>query len=145
METAIQWATLGTLAVGFLGLIIAVSGQRKATYAQIITHYAARFERLRNQLPVELVPGTSGDRGEALSDEGRSAFIQYLDITYEEWYMRKHGYFPRGLWKLWKEDIAAFLSMPTAQLAWHEAKAAYRKAPGFCSFVEQCIQDSSSK
>jgi len=142
--TGMQWATLLTIVVGFLAVLVAIWSHRKATYAQIVTHYSARFQDLMDAAP-DALRGIGAVRDlPPRSPELTVWLMKYLDLTFEEWYMHRRGYFPSDLWRIWALDIKEFLRSPLVSREWVELESKYSHHKGFLAFVRKCVATESA-
>jgi|GEM_PF-5879723 len=134
MKGAMDWVALGALLAAVLGVVVAVWSHRKATYAQIVVHYSERFERLLD----ELLHAMHVAREEPYEDPSKVPlpFVKYFNLTYEEWYMARKRYFPRGLWKLWIEDITVLVQEPVVRRAWEALRPTFERQPRFQAFLD---------
>lgn len=130
-----SWIEIGMLMAGISAVVVAVWSHRKATYAQVVTHYAERFSRVRAALQVAS-DAQQPTRRDLANDPELRPFLDYFDLTYEEWYMARHRYLPGSLWHFWKKDVGTLMRTAAVRTAWTRAKAAYHDDEDFYTFME---------
>ena len=145
MGTGLQWATLVTLVLGFIGVVVAIWSHRKAVYAQIVTHYSTRFEEAIDKMPITIWMCEESDEIPPRTPELTACMVKYFNLTFEEWYMRKRGYFPADLWRIWKTDIQMFLADPVVLREWEALADRFAHHRAFDKFIRRCIEEGQLK
>lgn len=99
IQLAIQIATLISVVVGFLGLIIAMNNYRRQMNVQILMKYTERYEHILDQFPADALSARFDTK--ALPPQGpqlRLCVLKYLNLCSEEFYLVTHGYLSKSLW-----------------------------------------------
>lgn len=136
IQLAIQIATLTSVAVGFLGLIIAMNNYRRQMNVQILMKYTERYEHILDQFPPDALPARFDM--EALppqSPQLRLCLLKYLNLRSEEYYLTTHGYLSKSLWCIWEADLKRIVGSPLLQREWPILRTEFLSHQGF--YVEQ--------
>lgn len=145
MSIAIQIATLVTSLIGFGGLIFAVWSFRRTLHANVMMTYAERFTKLMDELPKEIFLGPkSRECSPAETPELTFTCIKYFNLTLEEFYLQKKGYFPKDLWQIWEADIKELLAHPLIQREWSNLQDSFKNYAEFRAFVEEAQKSEES-
>jgi hypothetical protein len=146
MSIAIQIATLVTTLIGFGGMIFAVWSFRKTLHANVMMTYAERFAKLMDNLPREIfLPSVSNQPLSPLTPEQKLTCLKYFNLTLEEFYLWKKGYFPKDLWQVWEGDIRKLLADPLMRLEWGNLKDSFKGDKDFSAFVEESQNPQKTK
>ena len=137
MSIAIQIATLVATLIGFSGLIFTFWSFRRTMHSHVMMTYAERFAKLMDELPRELFIDSQTKKEEPpATQDVKLTFLKYFNLTLEEYYLQKKGYFPKDLWQVWEADIKKLLAHPLMKREWTDLRDSFRDDPEFFDFVE---------
>lgn len=145
IQLAIQIATLISVVLGFLGLIVTLNNYRRQMNVQILMKYTERYEHILDQFPADALPARF-DR-EALppqSSQLRLCLLKYLNLCSEEFYLTTHGYLSKSLWTIWEADLKRILGSPLLRREWPTLRTEFLSHHEFLEFVERVQRDCKS-
>lgn len=144
METAVEIATLVAVLISAAGLMFAVTSFRRTMYSNILINYSQKFEKIMEELPREIfLPPSEPPRPlPPRSDDLTLTCIKYFNLTLEELWLRKNGYFPRDLWDFWEKDIKNLLASPLMVREWRSIRENFGGYQEFYNFVEEAQEQA---
>ena len=124
IETAIQLATLVSVAGGVVGLVLGIRIYRRQTNAQIFLEYTKRYQETMSAFPEPARTARLDLEGEppAPSQELTLAVLRYLNLCSEEFYLYKRGYLLRDIWLIWEDELKRTLRSPLLRREWQQLK-----------------------
>lgn len=147
MDEVVDIATLVAVLISAAGLVFAITSFRRSMYSNILINYSQRFEKIMEELPREtFLPQTEPPRPlPPRSDDLTLTCIKYFNLTLEELWLRKNGYFPKDLWELWEKDIKNLLASPLMVREWKEIRESFGGYQEFYDFVEEAQRAAQLK
>jgi len=103
-QVMIQYATLISLAIGMLGLGLAVSIHRQQITTQIFLELSARFDALLNTLPISVWRSTEGQLP-AQTDELAVSVFRYFSLVSFGYFLFQQGRIPKNMWELMRPSV----------------------------------------
>jgi len=131
---------LGLFSIGIAGFSLLQTSRyaRKQWNLNAFTHYTEKFERIMSSFPengyMYRLDSTKSIRS---NDEVRLAVLRYLNLTSEEYYLRKDGYISDEVWNIWEPEIIRTLQTPLLIQEWQNLKNEFMSYPRFQEFVDK--------
>jgi hypothetical protein len=136
----------GTIAIGSLGIYVALRNQHRQQNAQMAIEFSKRFQDmlrlfpkeawLANRNPSMLMPPTSQE----LTDCIRYAMELIADV----YYLRKIGYISKRVWNVWERQIRQTLAGQVFQREWKEVSTEFAYSADFVSYIDSLIGKEES-
>ncbi len=145
IQLAIQIATLISVVVGFLGLIIAMNNYRRQMNVQILMKYTERYEHILDQFPADALSARFDTK--ILPPESpklRLCVLKYLNLCSEEFYLTNHGYLSKSLWRIWEADLKRITGSPLLQREWPTLRAEFLSHHEFLEYVERVQHENKA-
>lgn len=138
LQLAIQIATLISMVVGFVGLIITTNNYRKQMNVQILMKYCERYEHILEQFPDDALRARFDS--EALPPESprlRLCILKYLNLCSEEFYLTNNGHLSKSLWHIWESDLKRMIASPLLKREWPILRSEFLSHREFLEYVER--------
>jgi len=138
MGLLLQSATLASVIVGFISLIITVRNFHRQMHAEIFAKYTERYERILEQFP----PDALASRFDARvlppqSPQLRLCVLKYLNLCSEEYYLMSERYLAKSVWRIWEADLKKIIGSPLVQREWPSLRAEFQAHQQFLGYVER--------
>lgn len=138
IQLAIQIATLTSVILGFLGLMIAMRSYRRQINVQILMKYTERYEHILDQFPADALPARFDTKAlPPQSPQPRLCVLKYLNLCAEEFYLTTHGYLSKSLWRIWEADLKRIIGSSLLQREWPTLRAEFLSHHEFLEYVER--------
>ena len=146
-NTLIQLATLISVIVGVVGLLIAVRGYKRQVNTQFFLEYTKRYDDIIQSFP----PGAWASRFNpaeelpAPSDELSMSILRYLNFVSQFQYFAHKGYIPKSVWRANEGELARTLGSPLFIREWKTIAPELSANRAFCQFVESVQRASDGE
>lgn len=112
--------------------------------AQTFITYTERYERIMNELPLEIRLLRFEPSAAAFGDDPRvqAVFLRYFNMCSEEFYLQSNGYLDQKLWRIWESEIRRTLASPLARAVWARVSSEFSSYSEFQEFVQSARQHS---
>jgi|SRR6185295_17338855 len=141
MEAAelIQLATLISVIIGVIGLIISIRAYRRQVGAQFLLEYTRRVDELIQSLPpnVWALHIIRDEPPPPPSDELSMNVLRCLNLVAQLHYFSHKGYMPPNAWRRGKLLYARILRSPLFRREWVVLQHVFETDRRFCRFVEK--------
>ena len=137
-ELAIQIATLLSVLVGIIGIVVGIITFKHQMNAQVFLECTKRYEQIMDTFP-------QGARGARLALEGKPppsseelslAVLRYLNLCSEEFYLCSCRYLSRNVWSIWEAELRRTVASPLLRREWRELRSEFQSYPDFVQYVE---------
>ena len=144
-STLIQLVQLGTIAIGFLGVLVTLRAHRRQMHVQMFIEFTSRVHDVLGSMPIQmwLVPDDSNElpqRGPELT----KSCLQCFHIVANLFDLHKAGYVSHELWKPWQRGIRRTMQGPLLQHEWLTVEAAFSHHPEFCHYMRSMIGEKAT-
>jgi hypothetical protein len=139
VTTLLQLATLFSIVVGVIGLLISFRAYKRQLSAQFLLEYTRRFDELMRSLPpsvwaAEVFPDSELPE---LNDDLRVGILRCLNFVAQMHYFSRKGYIPRHVWRIQEDRFTRALRSPLFVREWHAASSLFANDRAFCRYVER--------
>lgn len=142
LESAIQIATLFSVIVGFVSLILSINIYRRKMNAEIVMKYAERFQQIIEFFPEDLLLEHYLHGNHSAHNKGITlSAIKYFNFCSEEFYLQKKGYMSQEVWRVWEADMKRLLKTSFLKKEWESLRSHYKSFPEFFKYVEGVYSD----
>src|ERR1700678_3918088 len=113
-DILVQIGQFGTLAVGTVGICVALVNQRRQLNAQMFIEYSGRFQNLLRLFPTEawLANRNPSQPLPPPSQELTDCTLYCIQFVADVYHLHKGGYISKSLWRLWEREIRRTLAGP---------------------------------
>lgn len=137
LQLVLQFATLVSVVVGFLGLIITINNYRRQMTVQILMKYTEPYERIMADFPPTAFLARF-DSSVVPSEDPKLTLcvLRYLNLCSEEYYLTKHGFLAEDLWRIWEGDLRRMIASPMLRREWNSLRDEFVSHQEFLEYVE---------
>ncbi|MDQ3254189.1 MAG: hypothetical protein M3R15_09835 [Acidobacteriota bacterium] len=146
-STLIQLATLISVVVGVIGLLISVRAYKRQVSAQFLLEYSRRVDAITQSLPLS-VWGAHLFPEEELSepsDEVRLGVLRCLNYVSQLYDFCHQGYIPKSVWRKHEGLYAQILRSPLFRREWKTLAPMFATEREFYKYVEGVHQASDEE
>jgi len=147
ISTLIQLATLISVIVGVISLLITFRGYQKQVNAQFMLEYTRRVDDIMQTLPLKVwAPHlTPNEKPPAPSDELTMNVLRCLNYVSQLYFFCHMGYLPKSVWRLRQQIYVEILRTPLFMREWKHLRPIFVTETGFSKFVDSvqagCVID----
>ncbi|MGH9943450.1 MAG: hypothetical protein ACRD9R_13970 [Pyrinomonadaceae bacterium] len=140
-------ATLISVVVGVVGLLISIRAYRRQVSAQFLLEYSKRVDDITQSLPLivwaaHLFPGQELPEP---SNELRLGVLRCLNYVSQMHYFCHQGYIPKSIWRKHQGMYAQILQSPLFVREWKALAPMFVTEQAFCKYVEGVQQVSAGE
>ena len=142
-----QLGNAGTMLVGGIGIYVALRSQRRQVNAQTYLEVSGRFQELLRLFPTEawLANRNPAHPMPPPSREITDCTLYALQFASDVYYLRRGGYIPEHLWKVWERAIRRTLTGPVFQREWPGLAIEFAHSVEFVNYINTTIHCSEQK
>lgn len=141
MDTSelIQLATLISVLIGLVGIIVSIRAYRRQVSAQFILEYTRRFDDMLMTMPAHMWTLHILGKGEAPapSEEVTLGVLRCLNLVGQLHYFSRRGYIPPSSWRRTKVTLARILQSPLFRREWKNLAPIFETDRAFSRYVER--------
>lgn len=120
LDIILQFATLSTLVVGIIGILVRINGYRRQLNANLFIEYAGHYDAVIRSFPQNVWAQRFVDE-EQLPQESHEITIcvfRFLNFLAGAYYFHKKGYIEKEAWHIWEIQINTILQSPLFRREW---------------------------
>jgi hypothetical protein len=146
-STLIQLATLISVVVGVIGLLISIRAYKRQVSAQILLEYSKRVDDITQSLPPSVWAAHLFPDQELAepSDEVRLGVLRCLNYVSQLHDFCRQGYIPKSVWRKHQGLYAQILRSPLFRREWKNLAPVFSTERAFCKYVEGVQQMSDGE
>lgn len=132
-----QVGQLGTLAIGSVGICVALLNQRRQLNVQMFIEFSRRFQDLLRLFPTEawLANRNPSQPMPPRSQELADSTLYCLQFVYDVYHLHRGGYISKNLWKLCEREIRRTLTGRVFQREWTGIAAEFSHNQHFIQYM----------
>ena len=132
---------VGTMAIGSLGIYVALRNQQRQLNAQLFIEFSRRFQDLLRLFPTEawLANHNPLQPLPPSSQELTECTLYAMQFIADVYHLHRGGYIAKGLWKLWELQIRKTLSGRVFQREWERIADEFAHSPSFVEYIHGVI------
>jgi len=137
IEVFTQLGNAGTIAVGSLGIYVALRNQHRQLNAQMFIEFSGRFQELLRLFPTEawLANRNPSKPLPPSSQELTDCTLYAMQFIADVYHLHKGGYISKSVWRVWEREIRKTLTGPVFQREWHGVAAEFAHSRGFVNYI----------
>ena len=136
LELAVQIFTLISVVVAAVGLIVGVVVYRRQMNAQLFLEYTRRYEQIMESFPTDARLSLN-EKLPKSSRELTFCVLKYLNLSSEEFYLRRKHYLSKPIWSIWEKELKRTLRSPLLRREWGKLRNEFESYPTFSRYVEE--------
>ena len=147
LESIVQYATLGTLIIGFMSLVVWARIYRRQMNAQIVIELSARVGGMLQSFPAKLwVTQLNSDQPlPEQREEFSVAAIQYASIVAFAYHLHDRRYLADDIWAILRAEHQRTAASPWFVREWNVVKSQFGMYPSFIGYMEQLLPKHGSR
>jgi hypothetical protein len=137
IEVFTQLGNAGTIAVGSLGIYVALRNQHRQLNAQMFIEFSGRFQELLRLFPTEawLANRNPSKPLPPSSQELTDCTLYAMQFIADVYHLHKGGYISKSVWRVWEREIRKTLTGPVFQREWHGVAAEFAHTQDFVNYI----------
>jgi hypothetical protein len=146
LATLIQLAQLGTIVVGFLGVVATLRSHRRQMHVQMFIEFSSRFHDVLREMPTEVWICCEGSGAQALRSEDLTrSCLQCFHIVANLFQLHKAGYISQDLWTPWQRGIRRTMQGAALRQQWLALETVFSHQPEFCHYMQGLMGGKPSR
>jgi hypothetical protein len=143
----VQLGQFGTLAIGSVGIGVALVNQRRQLNAQMYIEYSGRFQELLRLFPTEawLANRNPAQPIPPSSQELTDCTLYCIQFIADVYHLHKAGYISDKLWILWEIEIKRTLTGRVFQREWAGVAAEFDHNQEFLQYIHKLMHRVQSR
>lgn len=135
------FGSAGTIAVGTIGILVALRNQRRQLHTQMYIELSKGFQEMLRSFPTEAwLANTNPSRPmPSPSREVTECTLYALQFVADVYYLHKGGYLSAHLWKLFERALQRTLGGRIFQREWESLSAEFSYSPEFVHYIDVTI------
>ena len=142
-STLIQLVQLGTIVIGFLGVLVTLRAHRRQMHMQMFIEFTSRVHDVLGSMPIQMWMIADGEGLPQRSAELTKSCLQCFHILANLFDLHKAGYVSKELWKPWQRGIRRTMQGPLLQQEWFAVEVAFSHHPEFCHYMSSMIGEKA--
>ena len=139
LESIVQYATLGTLLIGLVSLVVWARIYRRQVNTQIFIEISARYAKLRSFPAALWARPDSGQPLPERNDEFTAYVIQYLSMLVFTHVLHERRYLANDLWTMLRAEHQRTGADPLFEREWNLVKKQFEMYPNFIAYVDSLL------
>jgi len=137
-----QFGNAGTIAIGSLGIYVALRNQHRQLNAQMFIEFSGRFQELLRLFPTEawLANRNPSKALPPPSQELTDCTLYAMQFIADVYHLHKGGYISRGAWKVWEREIRKTLSGPVFKREWPVVSVEFAHSGDFVDYIDEVMR-----
>jgi hypothetical protein len=137
IEALTQLGNAGTIAIGSLGIYVALRNQHRQLNAQMFIEFSGRFQELLRLFPTEawLANRNPSKPLPPSSQELTDCTLYAMQFIADVYHLHKGGYISKSVWRVWEREIRKTLTGPVFQREWHGVAAEFAHTQDFVNYI----------
>lgn len=142
-----QLGTGGTIAVGSLGIYVALRNQHRQLNAQMFIEFSGRFQELLRLFPTEawLANRNPSKPMPAPGQELTDCTLYAMQFIADVYYLHKGGYVSKSMWRVWEREIRKTLTGPVFRREWQRVSAEFAHTQDFIDYIDAVMSGTPAR
>jgi hypothetical protein len=138
-------ASGGTIAIGAVGIFVALRNQHRQLNAQMYVEFSGRFQELLRWFPTDawLANADPSQPIPAPTKEVTECTLYAIQFISDIYYLHEGGYLSANLWKLWDRAIRKTLAGRVFRREWETLSAEFVYSPDFVDYINKTMLSTS--
>jgi hypothetical protein len=144
LSTMIQLAQLGTIGIGFMGVLVALRSHRRQMHVQMFIEFTSRVHDVLGSMPVQIwMISDHEEEPPSPSAELTRSCLQCFHIVANLFELHKAGYVSKELWRPWQRGIRRTMQGAVLQQEWFRVEVAFSHQQEFCHYMRSLIGEKA--
>jgi len=132
-----QLGQLGTLLIASLAIGVALANQKRQINAQVFIEFSRRFQELLRMFPTDawLAIRDPNQEMPPSTQEIRDCTLYATQLVYSVYYLHRHGFLSKRLWRLWEREIKHTITGPVFRREWKALEAEFAHDGDFLQYL----------
>ena len=134
----------GTIAIGAVGIFVALRNQHRQLNAQMYIEFSGRFQELLRSFPTEawLANADPSQPMPAPTKEVTECTLYALQFLADIYHLHKGGYLSANLWKLWERAIKKILAGRVFRREWETLSTEFVYSTAFVDYINTTMHST---
>ena len=136
-----QLGNSGTIAIGSLGIYVALRNQHRQLAAQMFIEFSGRFQELLRLFPTEawLANRDPSKPMPPPSQELTDSVLYTMQFVADVYHLRQARYISKRVWMVWEREIRTTLTGPVFQREWQGVAAEFAHSTNFVRYIDSVM------
>ena len=137
----------GTIAVGSLGIYVALRNQHRQLNAHTFIEFSKRFQELLRLFPTEawLANRNPSKPMPPSTQEITDCTLYAMQLIFDVYRIHRAGYLAKRMWKIWEKEIRKTITGPIFRREWQEVSAEFSHTPEFVAYIDKILGEEGSR
>ena len=146
IDVLAKLGSAGTIAVGSLGIYVALRNQHRQLNAHTFIEFSKRFQELLRLFPTEawLANRDSSKPMPPSSQELTDCTRYAMQLIADVYHLRKIGYISTRVWNVWERQIRQTLAGPVFHREWQGVSAEFAYSGHFVRYIDKMLREEES-
>jgi hypothetical protein len=137
-------ANSGTIAIGAVGIFVALRNQHRQLNAQMYIEFSGRFQELLRAFPTDawLANADPSQPMPAATREATECTLYALQFVADIYHLHEGGYLSENLWKLWERVIKKTLAGRVFRREWETLSTEFVHSPDFVDYINTTMHSA---
>lgn len=134
----------GTIAIGAVGIFVALRNQHRQLNAQMYVEFSGRFQELLRLFPTDawLANADPSQPMPAPTKEVTECTLYTLQFLADMYHLHKGGYLSANLWKLWERGIKKTVAGPVFRREWETLSKEFIYSSDFVNYINTTMHST---
>ena len=139
-----QLGSAGTIAIGVIGIFVALRYQHRQLNAKMYIEFSGRFQELLRSFPTDawLANADPSQPMPAPTREVTECTLYVIQFLADIYYLHKRGYLSANLWKLWERAIKQTLAGRVFRREWETLSTEFVYSPDFVDYIKTTMHST---
>ena len=146
IDVLAKLGSAGTIAVGSVGIYVALRNQHRQLNAHTFIEFSKRFQELLRLFPTEawLANRDPSKPMPPSSQELTDCTLYAMQLIADVYHLRNAGYLSKRVWKLWEREIRKTLTGPIFQREWQAISVEFAHSADFVRYINRVMGEKFS-
>ena len=143
IDLLVKLGNSGTVAVGSLGIYVALRNQHRQMTAQTFIEFSKRFQELLRMFPKEAwLANRNPSKPMPPSSQELTDCTRYaIQLVADVYHLRNIGYISKRVWNVWGRQIRQTLAGPVFQREWQGLSAEFAYSEDFVNYIDKVMRE----
>ena len=137
----------GSIAVGSLGIYVALRNQHRQLNAHTFIEFSKRFQELLRLFPTDawLANRNPAKAMPPSTQEIRDCTLYAMQLIADVYRIHEAGYLANRVWKIWEKEIRNTITGPVFRREWQEVSAEFSHTADFVAYIDQIMREEKPR
>ena len=136
----------GTIAVGSLGIYVALRNQHRQLNAHTFIEFSKRFQELLRLFPTDawLANRNPSKPMPPSTQEITDCTLYAMQLIFDVYRIHRAGYLAKRMWNIWEREIRKTITGPIFRREWQEVSAEFSHSADFVAYIDRIMCEEES-